>query len=98
MEENVDAVKLIPQDKVQKCTLEQIVAVPVPRIREATGEVIQLIPEKRVSDRVAEQIIDFPVQQNREQIVGVGEIIPEESVQQHTGNLHACTLTTSQGS
>ena len=81
-----EAVKLIPQDKVQNCTVkhivgpkrvseriekhinvpvsevaEQIVAVPVPRSLEETGDMIQLIPEGRISYRVGEQSIDCPV-------------------------------------
>ena len=53
-EDTVEAVKLIPQDKLQKCTVEQIVAVPVPRIREETGEVSQLILQGRICDRAME--------------------------------------------
>ena len=55
-----EAVKLIPQDNLQNCTVEQIVAVPVPRIPEKTGEVIQLIQQESISDRVVEHIIASP--------------------------------------
>ena len=84
MEETVEAVKLIPQDKVQNCTLEQIVAVPLPRIREETGEVIQLLSQDRVSDQVIEQIIDCSVPQIREPSVEVAKVIPEERLQERT--------------
>ena len=43
----------------------QIVVVPVPRIREETGEMIQLIPQGRISDPVVEQINDCPVLETR---------------------------------
>ena len=55
--------------------MEQIVGVPVPRIREEGGEVIQPILQERVSYRVIEQ---------RESNVKVGEVIPQECLQRHT--------------
>ena len=53
IEEQVD----IPVPEVA----EQIVAMPVPWIREETGELIQLIPQGQISDRVSEQNIDVAV-------------------------------------
>ena len=45
---------------MQSYTVEKIVDVPVPQIREKTGEMIQLIPQERTSDHVIEQTIDIP--------------------------------------
>ena len=79
------AVKLIPQDKVQNCTMKQkIVAVPAPRIRDETGEVIQLTPQDRVSGRVVHRIIDSPVAQIREANVEMAKAIPQERLQQRS--------------
>ena len=83
-EEVIEVERHTPQERVQNCTVEQIVDVPVPQIRSEIGEVIQSIPQERISDRVVEQIVDFPVGQIREQIVEVVRIIPQECLQQHT--------------
>ena len=42
---------------MQRDTGEQIVAVPVPQIREETGQVIQRIPQDRIVDRNGKGII-----------------------------------------
>ena len=57
---------------MQSYTVEQVIDVPVPQIREKTGEVIPLMSQERISDRVTEQIIE------------VAEVIPGERLQQHT--------------
>ena len=57
--------------------MEQIVAAPVPRIREETGQVIQLIPQDRISDRNGEQVIDIPIPQIQVEIVGIMLILQE---------------------
>ena len=47
---DVEVLKVIPQERMQSYTVEQIVDVPVPQIRKETGEVIQFIPKERISD------------------------------------------------
>ena len=44
MEEIVEVVCLIPQERVQQRTMEQIVYVPVPQVVEETAKVVQIIP------------------------------------------------------
>ena len=82
MDEPVEAVKLIPQDNVQDCTMEQIVAVLAPRIRDETGEVIQLTPQDRVSGRIVDRIVDSSVAQIREPNVQMVRVISQERSQQ----------------
>ena len=57
---------------------EQIVPLPVPRIREETVEMIKRIPQERIIDHTVEQIVDPHVQQIREQTVEVMKVIPKE--------------------
>ena len=71
MGETVEAVKLIPQDKVQNCTLEQIVAV-------AAGEMIQLLLHGRISERIIEQTVEAPVPQIRVHSVEAMKVILQE--------------------
>ena len=71
MGETVEAVKLIPQDKVQNCTLEQIVAV-------AAGEMIQLLLHGRISERIIEQTVEAPVPQIRVHCVEAMKVILQE--------------------
>ena len=86
MKETVQAAKLIPQDKVQNCTVDQIVAVPVPRIRKEIREVIQHSLQERISDHVGEQTIEAPVPQIREHCVEAMKVILLERLQLRTGD------------
>ena len=54
MEETVEDVKHVPQERVQWNTVERIVAVPVPQVPEEK-QVNQHIPQGPISDRVSEQ-------------------------------------------
>ena len=42
--EIIEVVRLIPQERVQQRTVEQIVHVPVPQVVEEIAEVVQIIP------------------------------------------------------
>ena len=44
MEDIGEVVRLIPQERVQQRTVEQIVHAPVPGVVEGTAEVVQTIP------------------------------------------------------
>ena len=66
MEENVEAVKHVLQEQVQRITLEQIIDVPVLQIRKETDEVHQLIVQERISDHVDEHNIHIPSTQFQE--------------------------------
>ena len=59
-----------PQVRVQNRTLEQIVGVPVPQIKE---DGLQLVSE-RVQNRTLEQIVDVPVPQIEEDGL---QVVPE---------------------
>ena len=85
MEEIIEVVKLIPQDKVENRTVEHIVAAFVPQIHEDLVDVIRFIPQERISDLVVEQIVDIPDPKIREPSVEVANIIHQEYLQQHTG-------------
>ena len=67
---------------VTDCNAEQIVDVPVPRIRE---EVIQHTPQDRISNRSSEQTIDIPIRQILENIVEVIQLILQERVSERIG-------------
>ena len=71
MGETVHAVKLVPQDKVQNCTMEQIVAV-------AAGEMIQLLSRGRISERIIEQTVEVPIPQIRVHSVEAMKVILRE--------------------
>ena len=75
MEETVQAVKHVPQERIQSNTVEQIAAVPVPRIREETGQVTQRIPQDRTSDCNSLQI--------QEKLVEVIRFILQEPISEH---------------
>ena len=80
----VEAVKHVPQERVQSNTLEQIGAVAVPGTREETGRVIQLTPQDRISDRVVEHVVHVSVREIPEHTVDVVKVIPQERLQQRT--------------
>ena len=85
MEETIEAVKHVPQERVQSNTVEQIVAVPVPRIREETWQLIQRIPQDRISDRSGEQVIDILILHNQEKLVGVIHLILQDRISERIG-------------
>ena len=64
---------ILPQERVQRYTMEQSVDVPDPQIQEETVEMIQLILQDRISDRIVEQTVD------------VVNVDPQERERLHTG-------------
>ena len=70
-EQNVDLIKVIPQEQMSKRILEQFVGVPVPQIMEETVEVAKLIAQERIQQRTLEKTVNVPVLQIQEQIVAV---------------------------
>ena len=75
-EETVEAVRLIPRERVQQPTAEQIE--DVPQLREETVGAVKLVPQERVQQRVVEH---EPVPQILQETVEV-VLIPQERVQQ----------------
>ena len=78
MEENVEAVKHVLQEQVQRITVEQIVDVPVLQIRKETDEVNQLLIQERISDHVDEHNFHIPNTQFQEQAIQAVRIISQE--------------------
>ena len=66
MEEIVEIVRLIPQERVQQCTVEQIVDDHVPRVVEEIAEVVQIILLERILERIVDRIVDVPVVMQRQ--------------------------------
>ena len=66
VDEIIEVVRLIPQERVQKRTVEQIVHVPVPQVVEEIAEVVQIIHQERISKRVIDRIVDVPVVTQRQ--------------------------------
>ena len=60
IEKITEVARHIPHERVQNCTEEELVDMPIPQIRKETGEVIQLVPTRRKSDPVVDQIVDSP--------------------------------------
>ena len=56
-DEIVGVVRLIPQERVQLRTVEQIVNVPVPQVFGVKVELVQIIPQERISKRVVGRIV-----------------------------------------
>ena len=63
----MEVVPSSPQERVQNCTPEQIVDIPVPRTIEAAVEVYD--PQECVQNHTPEQIVGEPVPQIAEEIV-----------------------------
>ena len=64
--EIIEVVRLIPQERVQQRTVEQIVHIPVPQVVEEIAEVVQIIPQERVSKRIIDRIVNVPVVTQRQ--------------------------------
>ena len=67
MAEIIEVVRLIPQERVQQHTVEQIVDVPVPQVVEEIAEVVQIIHQERISERIIDRIVDVPVVMQRQE-------------------------------
>ena len=85
---HVEGVKPIPHERVLSNTVEQIVAVPVPQIREEMWQKIQLNPQDRMSDRIVEQNVNIPILQEIQLEI---QLIPQsrisECVSEQTVNI-----------
>ena len=66
MEEIGEVVRLIPQERVQQRTVEQIVHVPVPQVAEEIAGVVQIIHRECISKRIIDRIVDVPVVMQRQ--------------------------------
>ena len=63
-EETVEAVTLVPHERVQQRTAEQVE--DAPQSSEETVEAVTLVPHERVQQRTAEQIEDAPQSSGRD--------------------------------
>ena len=59
LEEIAGVVRLVPRERVQQWTVDQIV--DVPRILEETVEMVRLVPWESVQHRIDEQIVELPL-------------------------------------
>ena len=66
MDEILEVVRLIPQERFQQRTVEQIVNVTVSQVVEEIAGVVQIILQERVSKRIIDQIVDVPVVMQRQ--------------------------------
>ena len=80
MEDIVEVIQLVPQERIQERIVEEIIDVPVPQWIEEMIEVVKLIPQERVENRTAEQIVDVPVPQIQEELVEVIQLVPHERI------------------
>ena len=66
-------------------TTQQLVAVPIPPIIEATVEEVKVVPQEHLSESICGQIVDVPVPQVVEQLVLVPTIMEETCSQIREG-------------
>ena len=66
VDEIIEVVRLIPQERVQQRAREQIVHVSVPPVVEEIAGVVQIIPQERISKRIIDRIVDVPVVTQRQ--------------------------------
>ena len=71
----VQATRLIPQERSQQRILEELVVILVPPIQQQSVEVFKMIPQERVSERVVEQIL--PVPRTQEHVVEASAILAQ---------------------
>ena len=61
-EHDVEVMKVVPQERLQKRTVEQISGQtadePVPHIVEEIDEVVKFVPQERIQQHVAGQVVD----------------------------------------
>ena len=76
--------KVVPQERLQKRTVEQIseqtADEPVPHIVEEIDEVVKFVPQERVQQHVAGQVVDVLVRQIMDEMIGVMKVVRPESV------------------
>ena len=61
VEEILETIRIIPQERVQQRTVEQVIDVRVPQVVEQVVEVVKIIPQERIQQRTVEQIQEIPV-------------------------------------
>ena len=66
MEEILEVVRLILQERVQQRTVEQIVHVPVSKVVEEIAGVLQIVHQERISERLIDRIVAVPVVMQRQ--------------------------------
>ena len=84
MEEFVEAVKDIPQERGQNRRISMF-HVSNPQIREETAEAIQLVPQSQIPDHAEEQSVDASVPRDVEEIGRRIQLIPEGRI---SGGMH----------
>ena len=60
-EQDVEVVKVVPQERLRQHTVERIIEVPVPQIVEEIVGVVEHDAQERVQERTVEQVVDVPV-------------------------------------
>ena len=75
-------IKPFPEERTSVCTVEQIVDVPVPQIREQIVEVAKTIPLDHISERIVVQTEDVSVPQVLKEVVEVKAVknAPQERI------------------
>ena len=68
MEEIVEVIRLVPQERIQERIEEEIIDVSDPQMTEDIVEVVKRIPEERAQNCAVEHIVDVPVPQIRKEI------------------------------
>ena len=83
-ERDVEVMKVIPQERLQQRTVEQIrertTDVPVPQTLEEIDEVMKFVFQERVLQHGAGQVLDVPVRQITDETIGVMKVVRPERV------------------
>ena len=84
MEEIVEIIKVVLQERISERIREQTVDVHVPRVVEQVSEVPKTSSRDRTLQCAAEQIPDVPVPEMVTQLLEVPKIIPQDRILQRT--------------
>ena len=76
----MDGVPVVPQERVQNCSLDQFVDVPVPQIMAKLGVSVRPVPLERIPRTIVDQISVVP--QSTEEIVSAVQPVPPERIRE----------------
>ena len=80
MEEILELIQLVPQERIPERIVEEISDVPVPEVMEKTVEVGKHSRQEGMQSYTVEQIVGAPFPQTQKEIREVTQLIPQERI------------------